>query len=59
MEKIFIQIKNKKNPCVKSQSSFREQPVKSLGPYYKYLLRKSALHKHYSNIDKIGLFGAS
>ena len=25
--------------------------------YYKQLLRKSALHKHYFNIDKIGLCG--
>ena len=34
---------------------FREQPVKIPVPYYKYLLRKSALHKHYFNIDMIEL----
>ena len=42
-----------KNPCVKPQS-----PVKISVPYYKYFLRKSALHKHYFNIEKIGLSGA-
>ena len=38
--------------------SFREQPVKISVPYYKYFLRKSALHKHYFNNDKIDLSGA-
>ena len=38
--------------------SFREQPVKISVSYYKYFLRKTALHKHYFNIGKIELSGA-
>ena len=44
---IFIEIMNKKTPVLNHSQSFREQPVKISVPYYKYFLRKSALHKHY------------
>ena len=49
---------NKKIHVLNHSQSFREQPVKISVPYYKYLLRKSALHKHYINIDKMELSGA-
>ena len=49
---------NKKIRVLNHSQSFREQPVKISVPYYKYFLRKSARHKHYFNIEKIGLFGA-
>ena len=56
IEKIFIGIMNKTKIRVLNHSqSFREQSVKISVPYYKYFLRKSALHKHYFNIDKRGL----
>ena len=38
--------------------SFHKKPVKNSVSYYKYFLRKNALHKHYFNIDEIGLTGA-
>ena len=55
IEKIFIEIMNKKIRLLNHSESFRKQPVKISVHYYKYFLRKSALHKHYFNIDKIGL----
>ena len=58
VKKIFIEIMNKKTRVLNHSQSFREQPVKSSVPYYKYFLRKSALHKHCFNIGKIGLSGA-
>ena len=59
IEKIFIEIMNKKIRVLNHSQSFREQPVKFSVPYYKYLVRKSALHKQYFNIDKIELFGTT
>ena len=54
---IFIEIVNKK--CVLNHSqSFNKYYVKISVHYYKYFLRKSALDKHYFNIDKIELSGA-
>ena len=35
-----------------------EDILKISVPYYKYLLRKSALYKHYFNIGEMGLSGA-
>ena len=59
-KKVFIEIMNKKKIRVLNHSqSFHKQPVKISVPYFKYFLRKSALHKHYFNIDKIGLSGAT
>ena len=49
---------NKKIRMLNHSQSFREQPVKISVPYYKYFLRKRALHKHYFNNDKIELSGA-
>ena len=58
IEKIFIEITNKKIRVLNHSQSFREQSVKISVPYYEYFLRKSALHKQYFNNDKIELFGA-
>ena len=49
---------NLKIRVLNHSQSFREQPVKISVPYYKYFLRKSALHKYYFNIGKMGLSGA-
>ena len=48
----------KKIRVLNHSQSFLEQPVKISVPYYKYFLRKSALHKHYINNDKIEQSGA-
>ena len=58
IEKIFIETMNEKIRVLNHSQSFREQPVKISVPYYKYFLRKSALHKHCFNIGKIELSGA-
>ena len=39
IEKIFIEIMNKKIRVLNHSQSFREQPVKISDPYYKYFLR--------------------
>ena len=54
IKKIFIEIMNKKIRVLNHSQSFR---VKISTPFYKYFLRKIALHKHYFNIDKIDLSG--
>ena len=59
IENIFIEIMNKNIRVLNHNQSFREQPVKISVPYYKYFLRKSALHKHCINIDKIELSGTT
>ena len=46
---------NKKIPVLNHNQSFHKQRVKISVTYYKQLLRKNALHKHYFNIDKIEL----
>ena len=53
----IIEIMNQEIPLL--NQSFHEQPVKISAPYSKHFLRKSALHKHYFNIDKIGLYNQS
>ena len=47
IKKIFIEVLNKKIHVLNHSQSFREQPVQISVPYYKYFLRKSALHKHF------------
>ena len=49
---------NKKILVLNHNQNFHKLPVKVSVPYYKYFLRKSALHKQYFNIDEIGLCGA-
>ena len=53
-----MEIMNKKIRVLNHSQSFREQPVQISVPYYKYFIRKSALHKHCFNIGKIELSAA-